>query len=185
MALHAAFLRVAETAAWPDERLYAVAPAVSAWSPAQHLEHVCLVAAAVLERLDALRSGGEREDRREHGSPRLAGRAVLMAGRIPRGRGQAPDFSLPAKVPGRSALRELCSRVGRQVTETAAHAASFRGVRGVIRHPLLGWLNAAQWWRFLRVHSEHHLAIVEDIRARAPGVRTQRAEEQAPATDAP
>ena len=34
---------------------------------------------------------------------------------------------------------------------------------GRIPHVFLGELNAAEWLRFARLHSEHHLAILKDI----------------------
>ena len=36
---------------------------------------------------------------------------------------------------------------------------------GVVPHPLLGDFDAASWVHLARVHTEHHLAIIDEILA--------------------
>ena len=45
----------------------------------------------------------------------------------------------------------------------AERAGDLRSVPGRLPHPLLGPFRAAQWMRFARLHTAHHLAIIKDI----------------------
>lgn len=162
-ALRAVGARLAELMAWDDARLYARVESVSAWSVAQQLEHVLHAGLSMLLVIERLAAGVEHDVIRDRGSPSMPGRAVLLTGRIPRGRADAPDFTLPQGVPARAALAESVEGFTVRLAARAATADALRSVPRVGRHPVLGWFSAAQWWRFLRVHSEHHLAIVDDI----------------------
>ena len=163
VAIQNALRRMLDMRRWDDARLYAAVPDVSGWSPAQHLAHLCDATRLILEAIEALEASTDDGATRPARSPRLAGRAVLVTGRIPRGRAQAPRGTVPAAVPARAALHEALEAMSHRVAAAAARAHGFRRVAGARLHPALGWLGAAQWWRFLRVHDEHHLAIVADI----------------------
>lgn len=161
-ALHAALNRLGESLEWPEERLYAVVPAVSTWSPAQHVQHAIIALRRIFAAVSELRAGSG-DAVKPKGSPTLSGRALLLSGWIPRGRAQAPEFAVPDAIPSRAGMRErhdaACERFG----ELAANATTLRGVPGVIEHPILGGMSAVQWWRFARIHTEHHLAIIDDV----------------------
>jgi hypothetical protein len=149
---------------WPPERRNAVAADVSAWSPARHVEHLLIALRKSIAAIDTLRAGAGGPIL-EKGRPTVSGRAILMAGRIPRGRAEAPDFSLPSAAPAQDSLRESLAAAHAHVERLAPLAETFGQVPGVIEHPVLKGFRADQWWRFARVHSEHHLGILRDVDA--------------------
>ena len=164
--------RLEETAAvvdWPDERLYPRVEAVSAWSPAQHVDHVLRALEILWGRAEDLVEGRSAEIQ-PTGGPGLLTRLVLLTGWIPRGRGRAPDAALPDPRPVRHrlrvALRDACVRV----ESLRSRADALTAATGVLPHPQLGDFDARRWIRFADVHTRHHLAIVADIdRRRAVG----------------
>lgn len=160
-ALHAALNRLRALLEWPDARLYGLAEPVSRWSPAQHVQHTLIALHRILDAVDRLRAG-EDEAIRAKGHPTLQGRALLLGGWIPRGKAQAPDFARPDAIPSRAAMRESLEAACEHFAQVAPQASSLRSVPGVIEHPVLSGLSASQWWRFARVHTEHHLAIIDD-----------------------
>ncbi len=141
------------------ERLSRRSDRVSAWSVAQHLDHLAQAnaqcAAAISRLLDS------RPDDTGPGL-KLAGRAVLLTGWIPRGRGVAPPTTVPSAVPP----SEIRSRLGD--AQTAVNAIGQRlneidGARARLSHPALGGFTALQWLRFIAIHTRHHLKIIEEI----------------------
>ncbi len=142
-----------------DECLSRRRESVSAWSVAEHLEHLAqvntLCAAAISRLLDS-----------PPGDPgaglKPAGRAVLLTGWIPRGRGVAPPTTVPSAAP----LSEIRSRL--RDAHVAVNAIGERlnevdGARARLSHPLLGGFTAFQWLRFIAIHTRHHLKIIEEI----------------------
>ena len=97
------------------------------------------------------------------GEASLPGRMLLRAGFIPRGRAQAPEEVLPAEVPTVEECRARYEAVLQLLAAFAPHLDTIRKLRGTIPHPLLGDFRARDWVRFARIHTEHHLAIVDDI----------------------
>ena len=162
-AIHALCDALGEMLTWEDHRLYAQVASVSHWSPAQQLEHVVQAGGLMLKMIDLLEAGVPHENVQASGSPALVGRIVLLTGHIPRGRAQAPEATRPEAIPCRAGLVEAVEGFCAAAKARAERAADLRAIAGVGRHPALGWFRAAQWWRFLRIHSEHHLAIVADI----------------------
>jgi len=161
-ALHAALQRLQATLQWPEERLYVRADSVSAWSPAQHVQHALLALDRMLKAIEALCAGApEVSAKRGHVS--LQGRALLLCGWIPRGRARTPDFAAPDEIPSHAGLLESQATTCQAFGALAPRAGGLGRVRGTLEHPVLGALNAAQWWRFARVHTEHHLTIIADI----------------------
>ncbi len=142
-----------------DERINRRRESVSDWSVAQHLDHLAqangLCAAAVTQLLES-----------PSASPgpglTLAGRAVLLTGWIPRGRGKAPTRTVPSAATlseTRSRLRDALAAV----TAIGERLHELDGARGRLGHPALGGFTAFQWLRFIAIHSRHHLKIIEEI----------------------
>ncbi|MDJ0522492.1 MAG: DinB family protein [Planctomycetota bacterium] len=161
-ALHAALNRLGEALRWPEDRLYAVAPGVSQWSPAQHVQHALIALRRIFAAVTQLQ-GGEGEAIQPRGAPTLQGRALLLGGWIPRGKADAPDFAVPDDIPSRAAMLDVHERACARYAEIAPVAGALRSVPGVIEHQVLKGLSASQWWRFARIHTEHHLAIIDDV----------------------
>jgi hypothetical protein len=136
-----------------EARLFATNERVSAWSPAEHADHLLKVTKSILDRLPS-----------DEALPRgisFIGRCVLALRWIPRGIGKTPE-RLHGK---RSTSAELQARLARvtaaleTVDPATVDAARVRNVP----HPRFGGLTPAQALRFVTVHNEHHLKIVGDI----------------------
>lgn len=154
--LFAALERARALAGRGDDDLYRTAPAVSAWSVAQHLDHAARVTRGCLATARRIRAGkGE-----PGGGPNLRGRLVLLLGRIPRGRGRAPEAFVPQERPAREAVLEA-------IEDAAAAARGLEGDSlvgsGTVAHHHFGPMRARHWVRFAAVHLRHHLALIDDI----------------------
>ncbi len=154
---------------WPDERLLAPAPGVSAWSPAHHLYHVAVVNEKIFGGLHQLciREG----DASAEGRANVVGVLLLALGRIPRRRAQAPAAFQPPADLDRDDLRAAVDRSRRALALLEPHVPDIPHVAGRMRHPVLGMLSAPQFLRFSRIHTSHHRAIIghmERYRPRTP-----------------
>ncbi len=140
------FRRLAEGAA------DAVAPDVSAWSVGKHVDH-CTKAMETI--LDAL---GDGRPPRRFLVPSPVGCIILLGGRIPRGRAQAPPGVLPEQTP------DVAGMIAR-LDDLAARLDRLGEIPGSawIRHFAAGHLRKRQAIRFLEVHNAHHRAIVRDV----------------------
>ena len=128
-------------------------PSVSSVPVAWHIEHALMVIQKITASVARSDPGDYR--RRFHWA-----RALLFAlGRMPRGRGKAPDAVRPAPA------------------GTPDWTSLFDGARSAVRlletvhpdrffvHPALGVLNRKDTFTLLDIHSRHHLAIIRDILA--------------------
>jgi len=169
--LRSCLAQAVEVVGWPDDRLYLKDERVSAWSPAQHLDHLARALERVFRTLDVLLAS---EDPRimNTGRPHFAARMLLLAGWIPRGRGEAPDEVLPEPRPVRHRVRELLKRLQQDAERFVGKTDALAATKGRIPHPLLGAFDASEWMRFCFVHTKHHLAIIGEIdQRRGAGVR--------------
>ncbi|WP_419167630.1 DinB family protein [Candidatus Palauibacter sp.] len=143
-------------------RLSVSAPDISAWSVQDHLEHLLFSDRKVLGWVVEALALPNPEARAQ--SPRELGVALLARGSIPRGRGPAPDFTLPTGLePGLLAegferLRDLAERLISRTGEVDACLHTHP-------HHVLGHFTPAAWLRFLHLHHRHHDAIIRDILA--------------------
>ncbi len=135
---------------------------VSSWSVAQQVDHMLRSVARMLSAADMIRIGYDARIKPD-GQASLPGRMLLRAGAIPRGRAEAPEDVLPVLAPTVEDCRARYETVLLVVAAFAPHLDVIRTVRGTISHPLLGDFRAKDWLRFARMHTEHHLAIVDDI----------------------
>jgi hypothetical protein len=140
------------------------APAVSAWSVGEQLQHIARADALCLGAVSSILAGTD-ERVVAKGRPTMIARLILRAGVIPRGKGDAPSSTVPAPGVERDALvrdlgaiRERLHALARRRDDIAAATLRFP-------HPILGVFSAHDWLRFTAVHTRHHLAIVRDIRA--------------------
>lgn len=158
------YRRLEELIRLDDAALYRVADEVSLWSIAQQIEHVGRV--NISSFLGIERLAADREEDPEilrTGGPKLAMLPVLILGRIPRGRVQASVRFFPPADVERAAVRATLSESRKCLSRTAARVAAISEVTGRIAHPVLGNLNARQWLRFVRIHTAHHVRIMDEI----------------------
>lgn len=142
-----------------DGRLSRRRESVSAWSVAEHLDHLAQAnaqCAAAISRL--LQSAPSDSDP----GLKLAGRAVLLTGWIPRGRGVAPPTTVPSAAPP-SEIRSRLRDASVAVNAIGERLSELDGARARLGHPALGGFTAFQWLRFIAIHTRHHLKIIEEI----------------------
>ncbi|KAB2963412.1 MAG: DinB family protein [Thermoanaerobaculia bacterium] len=131
-------------------------PEVSGWSVAQQVDHLLMVVEKSVERLLS------RPEPLSRGLT-WTGRIVLGLGWFPRGSARAPKGFEGRQI----ACSELVARLAalRDVlAELAAASDVLERREPVVPHPYFGGLSAARTLRNAVVHTEHHLAIVRDIR---------------------
>ena len=134
------------------------APEVSAWSVARQLEHLLLSDRTILDGLEKIERG---EIAARGGGETLLGRAILLFGKIPRGKGKAPERVQPSGLDGEAiaaALETVKSRF------ESLDLARLDASAGTFAHPFFGHLTAGRWLRFVDVHHRHHGRIIDDIR---------------------
>lgn len=138
----------------PDAQLCATAP-LSKWSPSEHLDHSIKVTASIVNRLlDTEAPRGERP-------LSFIGRLVLLSGWIPRGAGKSPERVRGTQCNSADLHASLTKLEGKIALLTAEHLNDARG--GIVPHPRFGDLVPTVALRFARIHTRHHLRIIEDI----------------------
>lgn len=145
--------RLRDAARVPEGELLRTVPAVSGWSPAEHLDHLGKVTKSILLRLTA----PERVDR----PLSMMGRVILTLGWIPRGRGTAPERLRGTRVSG-SELLNVFDEL-ETLVEKIDCASLARSRDAVVPHPRFGGLTGAQALRFAAIHIEHHVKIIDEI----------------------
>lgn len=162
--LAAACERLREIAALPGELSERRRPEISGWSALEQVAHVALANELIARNLESLIAGHGALVVAE-GEPAPGALEMLAAGVIPRGRAQSPRMVRPPARIDRVLLADWLATGERAFTKLARDPAPLAGARGKIPHQLLGPLDAAQWVRFGRVHTRHHLAIAEELLA--------------------
>lgn len=140
----------------PDQR----ASDVSAWSIHQHVEHLLLVNQEMTAKIVAATPPDPVR------AKTILGWIVLTTGFIPRGRGDAPESTLPlSRSPDEllALLAEVTSSA-----ETLDLVAIDATDAVVANHQVFGGLSATDWLALMGIHDHHHLKIIADIQA-APG----------------
>ena len=138
----------AETALFAESRC-------SAWTPAEHMDHLIKVTASIVNRI--LQLDAPRADT----SVSALGRIILAVGRIPRGRGKAPERLRGARVGATELHAGLTKLEGKLDELTSNHLLDTRGA--IVPHPRFGGLRPSQAMRFAAVHNDHHLRIIAEI----------------------
>lgn len=137
----------------------AEAESVSGWSVREHIEHLLRANEGTLASMALNREPDPVEPKA------LLGRVVLATGYIPRGKGQAPDGTVPEGLSGLElGARFLALELALRALDVEALAAEGRVVAN---HVVFGGFTAADWLRLMVVHDEHHMKIIADIQAQA------------------
>ena len=127
-------------------------PAISEWSVGMHVHHCCLAMIGICQALIASTPPTPRA------KLSLLRIVVFSSGRIPRGRGRAPDGVRPSRDVSLEELRTLLDESERMLTDA-------RGVdrKCWFRHFVFGFLDRDKTLRFIHIHNRHHLKIISDI----------------------
>lgn len=88
---------------------------------------------------------------------------MFLFGFIPRGKGKAPEVYFPAPDVERASVRKNIADSRSGMSWVAQNIHHIGVATGRLDHPILGALNARQWLRFIRIHTAHHLRIIDDI----------------------
>ena len=131
---------------------------ISGWSIAQQLEHLAMVNAGILKRID---DGVKMPAAEVRGRVSLIGCVVLWAGKLPRGR-KAPEKTLPQNIP----IAEVRARLIAVRDELAAletRLGEIEAAPGRTAHPVLGMFKGVHWLRFIPIHNNHHEKIIREI----------------------
>jgi DinB superfamily len=125
---------------------------VSASSVGWHIAHALLVNNRIITGL------GKSNAADYKGKFSILKLLVLTTGKIPRGRGRAPD----AVVPGNDFTADSLQQQAEKALEKIKELATLQP-NSFIEHPVFGNLNLKSTTRFLEVHARHHLSIIDDI----------------------
>ena len=150
--------RIRTLARSPEEQFCARREHISAWSPAEHLDHTYKVSMSIVRRIT------EESAKPSRRGINLVGRVILLLGWIPRGRGKTPERLSGAICTGahiEAALGRLEQALGTLPMDAVAASRS-----PIVPHPMFGGLTPSQALRFIVVHTNHHLRIVDEILAR-------------------
>lgn len=83
---------------------------------------------------------------------------VLTTNKIPRGRGKAPSRSRPKDDFTKETLEKHILKTKRKLTELQSLDKN-----SYFEHPYFGQLNLKPCTKFLKIHAQHHLNIINDI----------------------
>ncbi|MEM6454634.1 MAG: DinB family protein [Acidobacteriota bacterium] len=140
------------------------APSVSAWSVAQHVEHMVRVDRSVIAVFERGLKVTSDESLAGLGRarPHLSARITLAMGRMPRGRARSPRAMMPV---GREpeALHAELEGLIQQMEGFGGSLDNLARARWSVEHPVFGPLDPALWLRFMVVHDRHHLRIIDEI----------------------
>lgn len=127
-------------------------PAVSAGSVGWHLDHLMLTIGLTLSKMA---ESSPESYQREYGF----WRSVCLGFRwLPRGRAKAPKIVTPVSLKDARALEEQLSHIREQLQKAASlHPKQF------MQHPFFGKLKRDTAFRFLEIHTRHHLKIIAEI----------------------
>ena len=89
---------------------------------------------------------------------------ILLLGRFPPGKIKAPErIAAMVKKISKEEARNLIVKFRSRLIQVAPNVSKAAANRK-IRHPRLGLLNAVQWFRFIQIHTKHHLKQLQRIR---------------------
>ena len=83
---------------------------------------------------------------------------VLLLNSFPRGKAKAPSFTMPSEELNPASIIKSI-----QAARASLEALAKAGKNQYFTHPIFGDLNTGQTFKFLGVHTNHHLKIIKDI----------------------
>jgi hypothetical protein len=125
---------------------------VSKSDVAWHLDHVLKVINGVSI---ALKKSNPEEYKSSFNFKRSL---ILFLGKIPRGKAKAPET---VKSSGEISRNDLMSQL--ENSKISVLEFQKRDPKSNFQHPYFGQLNRKETIRFLEIHTQHHLKIVDDI----------------------
>lgn len=136
-------------------------PGISDWCIGEQLNHIVL-ANDLSVRNAATVVKGSGMLLREPTNRDPEGLAILARGRFPRGQALAPRFVRPPKDVDIPLCVRMLGEVEAELAHVAAHRDTLLAEPRNVPHQTLGDLTGAEWIRFARGHTVHHLLIIRD-----------------------
>lgn len=127
-------------------------PSVSKVDIAWHLDHILKVINSIY---DMLKHSNPRSYEADINIRRLI---IFTAGKIPRGRGKSPKSVLPQENILTAGIKTQLEMARNNVI-----ALDFLDENQYFKHFGFGTLNRDKAKRFLEIHTDHHLSIINDI----------------------
>jgi hypothetical protein len=93
------------------------------------------------------------------------GNLMMFIGRFPPVKVKVPkavEAKMPANKIGKEDAKNLLIKCRKRIDETTALLKQSSS-NARYKHPRLGMLNAKQWFKFIRIHLQHHLMQLERI----------------------
>jgi hypothetical protein len=146
----------------PDDK-FDVTPPKGGWSYAEVYSHIMQ---ATMASSIALERCTHKTDKPNKGKSNLLGKLVLLFGRFPPVAIKAPDVvntKMPALKISKEEARNFIIKCRKRMEEVMPLTAKDLSVRRS-KHPRLGLLNSAEWFKFIRIHLAHHLKQLDRIR---------------------
>jgi hypothetical protein len=146
----------------PDE-LFTVPPPGGGWSYAEVYSHI--LQATLASSIGLERSAHNNCLPTKKGLTFL-GRLMMFTGRFPPVKVKVPEIvtaKMPATKISKEDAKNLLIKCRKRIDETTPLLKnSSPGSR--YKHPRLGMLNAEQWFKFIRIHAQHHLKQLSRIK---------------------
>ena len=120
-----------------------------------HIEHSLLVFNAVIDALGKSTPGAYKN------KFSISRSFVMISGKIPRGKVKAPSAVQPSYIIDVVALQQHISD-SKEKIKTLERLSSDH----YFAHPFLGDFKLKPALRFLKIHTEHHLRIIDDIKTK-------------------
>nr|WP_321221757.1 DUF1569 domain-containing protein [uncultured Psychroserpens sp.] len=127
-------------------------PKISKSGIAWHIDHSLKVINRVCETLQA----SDPETYRNNFS--LLGKIFFTLGFFPRGKAKAPKYVIP---PETILKEDLISQL--QLARTNVNTIDDLHKDAYFKHPFFGNVNSKRIYRFLELHTNHHVKIINDI----------------------
>lgn len=132
-------------------------PEVSKVDVAWHLDHSLKVVNSIHDAL----AGSDPRAYRPRFNPLRA--FVFATGKLARGKGKAPEATRPPATIRTEDIEEQL-KIARRYLSAITHLPE----KSHFEHPAFGVLHRDRALRFLEIHTNHHLSIIEDIIADCP-----------------
>ncbi len=129
---------------------------VSKWSTYKQIEHILLANTGICEFIENGKKPSEEKSRT------FFSYLPFTFGFIPRGRAEAPSYVVPAGIT-QDEIKLLLVKYKDQLSRIKV-LSNLNSNDVVGNHPYFGGLNRLEWIRFMEIHTNHHLKIIEDIK---------------------
>jgi hypothetical protein len=153
----------------PDA-LFNETPAIGGWSYSEVYDHILK---ATLGSSIALERCTHNNCQPTTKGMNFWGWYTMLTGKFPPIKVEVPQ-EVAAKTPvtkiSKEDARNLIIKCRKRVEDTSDLVKEARN-SARYKHPRLGMLNAGQWYKFIRVHLEHHLKQLERIKESWPNVK--------------